>query len=114
MTLEVVDKSQENNCENELFTREGTLPVDKRGMKQTLHIEGLLLLDPLNRMIQFFDQFINKLISSESALRGGDAHGIRIAPASQSIAVCLKVADPILSFSLVQISPFFSGIKTSA
>ena len=60
-------------------------------------------------MIRFLD-----LSTTWSAQRVGDTHGIRTAPASQSIAICLKAADPIFSFSSVQISPFSSGVKTLA
>jgi len=38
-----------------LFTREGTLPIDMRGIEQTFHIEGLPRLDPYYHMIRFFD-----------------------------------------------------------
>lgn len=65
--------------------------------------------------IKWFSSWIyQQLDQHRERSQGGDAYGIRTAPASQSIAVCLKAADPIFSFSSVQISPFFSGIKTSA
>jgi hypothetical protein len=113
MTSEVIFESQEKDCMGNLFTREGTLPIGKLGMKQKPHIEGLPRLDPSYHMIRFFD-FTKNLIGRESALEGRDAHGIWIAPASQSMAICSKAADPILSLSWVQTSPFFLGIKTLA
>jgi hypothetical protein len=50
------------------FTREGTPPIDKHGIKQTLRIEGLPRLDPLYHMIRFYD--LPKTRSAESALGG--------------------------------------------
>ena len=88
------------------------LPKDIRGMEQMLHIEYLPRLGPFYHMIQFFN--LSKLVQQSLECFRRDTHGIWMAPASQSIAVCLKAADPILSLRSIQTLPFFSGIRGSA